>query len=529
MSFLLADLLSAAAEQNPAATALVHRERELSYGELAARVEAAAQGFLALGMGRAERIGIYLDKRFETVIAIFAAAAAGCAFVPINPLLKARQVGHILRDCHIRLLVTSADRRRGLVEELEQAPELRHVVQVDGQPASGQINSITAWDGLLALGRGAKRAPHRVIDQDMTAILYTSGSTGMPKGVVLSHRNLVAGAASVSSYLGHRAEDRILAVLPLSFDAGLSQITTAFRAGASVVLLDYLLPQDVIKAIAAHRVTGMTGVPPLWNQLADVEWPEAARQSLRYFANTGGHMPRTTLARLRALLPRAEPFLMYGLTESFRSTYLPPAEVDRRPDSIGKAIPNAEILLVGDDGRVCGPGEQGELVHRGALVALGYWNDPVRTAERFRPAPGRNPGLRLPEIAVWSGDTVRMDDEGFLYFVGRRDDMIKTSGYRVSPTEIEEAVYASQGVGEAVAVGVPYDRLGQAIVVVATPPRGGRIEREALIAHCRRQLPAFMVPLDIVERAQLPRNANGKIDRKALAQELAVMFLEPVS
>jgi acyl-CoA ligase (AMP-forming) (exosortase A-associated) len=529
MSFLLADLLSAAAGQNPAATALIHRQGELTYGELAARVESAAQGFLALGLGRAERIGIYLDKRFETIIAIFAAAAAGCAFVPINPLLKARQVGHILRDCQIRLLVTSADRRRGLVEELDQSPDLRHLVQVDGEAAPAGNHTVTAWDGLLASGRGATHAPHRVIDQDMTAILYTSGSTGMPKGVVLSHRNLVAGAASVSSYLGHRAGDRILSVLPLSFDAGLSQITTAFHAGASVVLLDYLLPQDVVKAIAAHRVTGMTGVPPLWNQLADTEWPEAARQSLRYFANTGGHMPRTTLARLRALLPRAEPFLMYGLTEAFRSTYLPPAEVDRRPDSIGKAIPNAEILLVGDDGRLCGPGEQGELVHRGALVAMGYWNDPVRTAERFRPAPGRDPGLRLPEIAVWSGDTVRMDEEGFLYFVGRRDDMIKTSGYRVSPTEIEEAVYASQNVGEAVAVGVPYDRLGQAIVVVATPPRGGRIDRAAIIAHCRRQLPAFMVPLDVVERAQLPRNANGKIDRKALAQELAVLFLEPAS
>jgi acyl-CoA ligase (AMP-forming) (exosortase A-associated) len=529
MSFLLADLLSAAAGKNPAATALVHRQGELGYGELAARVEAAAQGFLALGIGRAERIGIYLDKRFETVIAIFAAAAAGCAFVPINPLLKARQVGHILRDCQIRLLVTSADRRRGLVEELAEAPDLRHLVLVDGEPAAGGTYSVAAWDGLLALGRGAEQVPHRVIDQDMTAILYTSGSTGMPKGVVLSHRNLVAGAVSVSSYLGHRAEDRILSVLPLSFDAGLSQVTTAFRAGASVVLLDYLLPQDVVKAIAAHRVTGLTGVPPLWNQLADVEWPEAARQSLRYFANTGGHMPRTTLNRLRTLLPRAEPFLMYGLTEAFRSTFLPPAEVNRRPDSIGKAIPNAEILLVGEDGRLCGPGEQGELVHRGALVALGYWNDPARTAERFRPAPGRDPGLRLPEIAVWSGDTVRMDNEGFLYFVGRRDDMIKTSGYRVSPTEIEETVYASQGVGEAVAVGVPYDRLGQAIVVVATPPRGGRIDRQALIAHCRRQLPAFMVPLDIVERTQLPRNANGKIDRKALAQELAVLFLEPAS
>ncbi len=534
MSALLTDLLSAAAGKSPAATALVHRQGTLSYGELGLRVEAAARGFLALGIGRAERIGIYLDKRFETVIGLFAAAAAGCAFVPINPLLKARQVGHILRDCQIRLLVTSADRRRALVEELADAPDLRHLVQVDGVQADGGPEaaasySTIGWNAFIAEGGNANSVPHRVIDQDMAAILYTSGSTGLPKGVVLSHRNLVAGAASVSSYLGHRPEDRILALLPLSFDAGLSQVTTAFRARASVVLLDYLLPQDVVKTIAAQRVTGLTGVPPLWNQLAELEWPEAARQSLRYFANTGGHMPRPTLDRLRKLLPRAEPFLMYGLTEAFRSTFLPPAEVDRRPDSIGKAIPNAEILVVGEDGRLCGPGEQGELVHRGALVAQGYWNDPVQTAERFRPAPGRDPGLRLPEIAVWSGDTVRLDEEGFLYFVGRRDDMIKTSGYRVSPTEVEAAIYAGRGVGEAVAVGVPHARLGQAIVVIATPARGESIDRGALMAHCRKQLPSFMVPLEIIERPHLPRNANGKIDRKALARELAQHFLEPVS
>lgn len=529
MPSLLTDLLSAAAGKNPAATALIHRGNELAYGGLAERVEAAARGFLALGLVRAERIGIYLDKRFENVIAMFAAAAAGCAFVPINPLLKPRQVGHVLRDCQIRLLVTSADRRRALGPELAAAPDLRHLVLADGEAGPAGGYSVSHWGDLLARGQDASHPPHRVIDQDMAAILYTSGSTGLPKGVVLSHRNLVAGAVSVASYLDHRPEDRILSVLPLSFDAGLSQVTTAFRAGASVVLLDYLLPQDVIKAIAAHGVTGLTGVPPLWNQLADIEWPDAARRSLRYFANTGGHMPRTTLNRLRRILHRAEPFLMYGLTEAFRSTFLPPAEIDRRPESIGKAIPNTEILVVGDDGRICGPGEQGELVHRGALVALGYWNDPVRTAERFRPAPGRDPGLRLPEIAVWSGDTVRIDEDGFLYFVGRRDDMIKTSGYRVSPTEIEETVYASQGVGEAIAVGVPYDRLGQAIVVIATPPRGGRIDREALIGHCRRHLPAYMVPHDVVERPQLPRNANGKIDRKALAQELASMFLEPAS
>ena len=256
------------------------------------------------------------------------------------------------------------------------------------------------------------------------AILYTSGSTGKPKGVVLSHRNMVAGAKSVASYLGNRADDTLLAALPLSFDAGFSQLTTAFHVGARVVLLNYLLPKDVLKAMEREKVTGLTAVPPLYIQLTQLDWPEAIKQHLRYFANTGGRMPRETLDQLRARVPAAQPFLMYGLTEAFRSTFLPPEEVDRRPDSIGKAIPNAEILVLREDGSECAPDEPGELVHRGALVGLGYWGDPEKTAERYKLLPGgtqgRLPGLQLPEYAVFSGDTVRRDAEGFLYFIGRR-------------------------------------------------------------------------------------------------------------
>jgi acyl-CoA synthetase (AMP-forming)/AMP-acid ligase II len=292
--------------------------------------------------------------------------------------------------------------------------------------------------------------------------------------------------------------------------------------------MNYLLPRDVVAMAARERVTGIAGVPPLWTQLAELEWPEEAVATVRYFTNTGGHMPRTTLAKLRAALPNAAPYLMYGLTEAFRSTYLPPAEVDNRPDSIGKAIPNAEILVVRENGEICAPGEPGELVHRGALVALGYWNDPERTAERFKPAPGQDPALPITELAVWSGDTVRSDGDGYLYFVGRRDDMIKTSGYRVSPTEVEEVVYGSGAVGEAVAIGIPHAALGQAVVIAATPPEGTSVDAEAILATCRRELPAFMVPQEIVELPSLPRNPNGKIDRKLLADRFSDLFGEPV-
>jgi len=520
---LLPQLISCSATHSPEAVAITYGKQSMSYSLLQQSTANFVSGVVGLGLQRGERIAIYLEKRLETVIASFGATAAGCVFVPLNPLLKADQVAYIMRDCNVRALITSAERLPLLASVLPTCHDLRHVIVVnpDPLPASGGPLAWLHWDDLLQVGG---QSGHRVIDTDMAAILYTSGSTGKPKGVVLSHRNMVAGAKSVASYLENNADDTLLAALPLSFDAGFSQLTTAFHAGARVVLLNYLLPQDVLKALAREQVTGLTAVPPLYIQLSQLEWPAAIGERLRYFANTGGRMPRETLAALRSRLPNSRPYLMYGLTEAFRSTYLPPDEVDRRPDSIGKAIPNAEILVLREDGSPCAANEPGELVHRGALVGMGYWNDHEKTAERYKPlpasTPGRGAGLVLPEIAVFSGDTVRRDEEGFLYFIGRRDEMMKTSGYRVSPTEVEEVLYATQLVGECVAFGVDHPALGQAIQAIATPPPGGSLDTAELLAECRRRMPAYMVPAGIVVRqGPLPRNPNGKIDRKSLAGE----------
>ncbi|HKW36653.1 MAG TPA: acyl-CoA ligase (AMP-forming), exosortase A system-associated [Burkholderiales bacterium] len=523
MSELIHDLLLGSAARTPRLEALTYQGKRLDYETAAVRVRECAAGLLNLGLGRSERVAVYLEKRFETVIAVFGAAAAGGVFVPVNPLLKPDQVAYILKDCDVRILITSAERLKVLAPTLHQCPDLHTVVVAGGGTERAAGLNCVAWESAFSGAAGARA--HRVIDTDMAAILYTSGSTGKPKGVVLSHRNMVAGARSVAQYLENREQDRILSALPLSFDAGFSQLTTAFHAGASITLINYLVPRDIVSAVVKERITGLTAVPPLWIQLAQLEWPEGARDSLRYIANTGGRMPKATLDLLRAALPRTLVYLMYGLTESFRSTFLPPSEIDRRPDSIGKAIPNAEVLVVREDGTPCAPGEPGELVHRGALVSLGYWNDPEKTAERFKPAPGRPTGLVMPEIAVWSGDTVRMDEEGYLYFISRRDEMIKTSGYRVSPTEVEEVLYATGMVGEAAAFGVPHPVLGQAIVVVATPRDGARLDAQELLAQCRQRLPAFMVPARVTVRAgSLPRNPNGKIDRKSIAQEMQNLF-----
>ena len=417
-----------------------------------------------------------------------------------------------------RRWITSADRLSQLALVLPNTLVAHVIVVGDAVPDRAASWQIHSWAGGQATTADPGQTP--VIDIDPAAILYTSGSTGKPKGVVLSHRNLIVGAESVSSYLGNTSNDVILSVLPLSFDAGLSQVTTAFSVGAHCVLMNYLLPRDVPKLCERYGVTGLTCVPPLWLQLADVPWPEATARRLRYWANTGGKMPHATLNRLRGIFTQADPYLMYGLTEAFRSTYLDPAEIDRRPDSIGKAIPNAEILVLRPDGTACGPREEGELVHRGALVALGYWNDPVRTAEHFRPL--RHPGQewRAPENAVWSGDTVVTDTEGFLYFVGRKDEMIKTSGYRVSPSEIEEAAYNTGLVRDAVALGVEDEALGQRIVLVATPT-AAELDEDTLTAALRQILPLYMVPSRIDVRDELHRSPNGKYDRRLLTLEVS--------
>lgn len=511
--------------RTPEATAIVYKNEQLSFGALAGKVEQIAHGLSALDLKRQQRVAIYLPKQLETVTSFLAVSLAGGVFVPVNPVLKAQQVAHILADCNVKILITSKSRLQTLTEVLHDCTDLHTIVVVDGDddPQHHPQQRIT-WSELEQLGTNVPLNQAGIIDADMAAILYTSGSTGKPKGVVLSHRNIVAGAQSVAEYLQIDANDRLLAVLPFSFDYGLNQLTTCLLQGATCVLMDYLLPRDVVNALSKYQITGLAAVPPLWAQLADLNWPDDIGDHLRYMTNSGGKMPKSVLQKLRDKTPASRFFLMYGLTEAFRSTYLPPDQIDLRPDSMGKAIPNAEIMVVREDGSPCAPHEPGELVHRGSLVSLGYWNDPAKTAERFKPAPGQLSGLPLTEIAVWSGDTVTMDEEGYLYFVGRKDDMIKTSGYRVSPSEIEEVVYASGLVKEAAAIGIEHSALGQAVVVVASVNDAAGFDPQMLIDRCKAQLPNFMIPARVETLPELPRNPNGKIDRKLLAQQFADLF-----
>jgi acyl-CoA synthetase (AMP-forming)/AMP-acid ligase II len=419
-----------------------------------------------------------------------------------------------------------------LCGEFAPPPGLRHVILVADAPAtdstvvpsadtsgrSDQGPTIHQFSDLMAANEALP--PQQGVGQDLAAILYTSGSTGRAKGVMLSHANLLAGAAIVSDYLSIRHQDRILGVLPLSFDAGLNQLTTAFQQGATLVMLSFVLAKQIVRALQSERITGLAGVPTMWNLLAESQsFRQGQFPYLRYVTNTGGALPQATLRQLRQTLPATDVYLMYGLTEAFRSTYLPPSQLEQRPGSIGKAIPNTEIFVIGDDGQPCATGQPGELVHHGPTVSMGYWNQPELSRQVLRPHPFPPPGGATPPLVCYSGDLVYTDDEGYLYYVSRRDNQIKTAGYRVSPTEVEEVLHEHEQVAQAAVVGVADALLGQAIHAFVVLRAGGDLTAETLQQFCAARLPGYMIPKQLSFRTQLPTTSSGKIDYAQLQSE----------
>jgi acyl-CoA ligase (AMP-forming) (exosortase A-associated) len=432
-------------------------------------------------------------------------------------------VAHIAKDSGMTALITSAAKLSTLAGHLEKIPSLEFVVLAgagEGAGAEEATPPSPPVHRLEALCRTPVPANWRddSISKDLAAILYTSGSTGKPKGVMLSHANVIAGSAIVSTYLGITATERILAVLPFSFDAGMNQLMTAFHQGGTLVLINFFFAREIVQTLLQERITGLAGVPTLWSLLAQ---PNSTLQrqplpDLRYITNTGGAMPQAVLAVLRKALPATKVFLMYGLTEAFRSTYLPPEEVDRRPTSMGKAIPDTEILLINENNQLCKPGELGELVHRGPTVSMGYWGRPEDTHKALRPNPLLQPELGDCERVCYSGDLVKMDDEGFLYYVGRRDTMIKSSGFRISPTEVEEVLFQSGKVRQAAVIGVPDDVLGQTIKAFVVPREEDDLDVEDLLAYCGENMPRYMVPKAVEVLRELPKTTSGKMDYPAL-------------
>jgi acyl-CoA ligase (AMP-forming) (exosortase A-associated) len=518
------------------APALIIRDKVISYQELNLRIGRLAACLAGQGFSAGDRVATWLGKGEIACLMPLAAVRAGLVHVPVNPLLKAAQVAHIMADSGARVLITNAGRAAGLEGDIPTHTP-RHPELVSGSIAPHEPTSeADKWTLKRVQGDGYvydvvdEKAVLAVLDDDaapsllplatttnpdtLAAILYTSGSTGRPKGVMLSHANLALGAVSVAQYLKLQPDDRTLAVLPLSFDYGQNQLLNTWCAGGCVVPLDYLTARDVIKACAKHCITTLAAVPPLWVQLAEQDWPAEATKNMRRLTNSGGALTPSLVKMLRSIFgERADIYAMYGLTEAFRSTYLDPTLIDANPTSMGQGIPFAEIMVVAPGGSEAAPDEPGELVHAGPLVAQGYWQDAARTAERFKPAPVFS---KYGGLAVWSGDTVRRDADGLLYFVGRDDAMIKTSGNRVSPTEIEEAAVESGLVAEACALGRKDERIGAAIVLFV---RGGG-DDEGLREHLKAVLPNFMQPAEVVWLEAFPKSANGKLDRNVLVEGL---------
>ena len=493
----IANLLWKTAATRAAHAAVIERESVTAYEALQQRAAGIAAALLAAGLKVDDRVGIFLEGGTDAIAAFFGVAAAGGIAVVINESLRPRQVEHTLAVSGAAALITSG-------ELLSRQP----------RPLETPTRILLAHD----LASAATFTPIPRLGMDPVQIVFTSGSTGLPKGVTVTHGNLLAAAETVIGYLGIAAHDRIASVLPFSFVYGMSQVLCAAGSGAALVVERSPLASQLVTNLRAQQVSVLAAVPPLWQQLLGVpSFRDEPLPSLRIATNAGGHLPVQAVRALRRAQPQAQLFLMYGLTEVLRSTFLPPDEVDRRPDSIGRAIPGAEVLVLREDLTPCEPGEVGQLVHRGPTVTLGYWNDPAETARVFRQNPLRPTGTPDAERVVFSGDLVRRDADGWLYFVGRSQRMIKTLGYRVSPDEIATVLYASSEVAECIITAEADEARGERIVAFVVLAGGGSLER--LRRYAGVELPRHMQPARFEVRDALPRLPSGKHDLAALRGE----------
>lgn len=518
---LLDHYLSQSAARFPRKVALICDDRRATYAELDTSANALAHAFRALGLDRQGRAAVYFENSIETVQGIFATLKAAGIFLVVNPQVKGDKLAFVLRDCNARILMTGKRNLKGIEAELAKCDELRHVVLVDGPNNASEGE----WESLRRAGKEihalrdlldahSQRAPNNpTISLDLASLIYTSGSTGNPKGVMLTHQNMTMAATSLTTYLQNEPDDIILSPLPLAFDYGLYQVLMAFRFGGTVVLeKQFMYPQTYLNLISAEKVTGLPIVPTISAillNLKDLETQDFS--SIRYVTNTAQALPEHHIRRLRRLMPGARIYSMYGLTECKRVAYLPPELIDQKPTSVGIAIPDTEVWIEDENGaKITSPGTTGELIVRGAHVMAGYWNRPEETAKYLR--PGRYPYER----ELCTGDLFRQDEAGHLYFVSRKDDLIKTAGERVGPREVENILYELEAVREAAVIGVPDDILGDAIKAFLVLRDDETLSASDVIKHCQRRLEKFMVPKHVEFLAELPRTTSGKISKKGL-------------
>jgi amino acid adenylation domain-containing protein len=511
---LLHDYLLDSARRLPDKIALVCQKQRITYTEIDQRSNALAHALEKRGVGRGDRVLIFADNTVETVVAFWAVLKANAVVSVVNPLTKVDKLAYLLQDCRATALITDAHHGAVFAPAAAKAQHLRTVI-VSGTIDETLVAGLPAVVGFDAAVDGERRdAPplRRAIDVDLAALIYTSGSTGEPKGVMLTHRNMLTAATSITTLVGNVEDDVIVNVLPFAFNYGLYQMIMTFRVGARLLLeRSFTYPADVLPRIVDEKVTGFPGVPTIFAILAERRAVKYDFSSVRYVTNTAAALTEKHIAVLREIFPNARIFSMYGLTECKRCSYLPPEDLDRKPSSVGIAIPNTELWIVGEDGHRLGPGEVGQLVIRGATVMRGYWEKPEETAKRLRPGP-------LPgETVLYTGDLCRLDEEGDLYFVARMDDIIKSRGEKVAPKEVESAIVNIDGVKEVAVIGVPDEILGQAIKAFVVLEEGVTLTERALLRECQGRLENFMVPKHVEFVSELPKTMTGKIKKTELS------------
>ena len=507
--------LELSAARSPEKTALVCNNSRFTYGQLEARANRLAAALIAGGVQRGDRVAIYLENSVEAVISVFAILKASAVFVVVNPMTKADKLAYILNNCRAAGLITDRTKLGTLSNALTDTPRLQGVWVAGGVPRLDFATSKRLFDlGATFDDANLSTAPpaKKCIDIDLAALIYTSGSTGRPKGVMLTHLNIVSAATSITNYLENQPDDIILSVLPLSFDYGLYQVLMAFKFGGTLILeRSFTYPYRIIELLNQERVTGFPIIPTISAMLLQLDLAAHRFPTLRYITNTAAALPTEHIRQLRRLLPDVRIFSMYGLTECKRVSYLPPDQIDIRPASVGRGMPNEEIYIVDDAGRRAETGVVGELVVRGSNVMKGYWELPEETDRMLKPGP--LPGERV----LHTGDLFRMDEEGYLYFVGRKDDIIKTRGEKVSPREVEDVLHAMPGVAEAAVIGVPDEVTGEAIKAVVRLQPGVRLTAGQVIHWCSLKLENFMVPKFVDFEGELPKTSSGKISKRELA------------
>ncbi len=510
----LHDYLADSARRLPDKVALVCQKKRHTYRDLDRRANQLAHALVQRGVVRGDRVVVFADNTAETVVAFWGILKANAVVSIVNPLTKADKLAYLLNDCRAVALVTDGHLTQAFADAASKSPHLRHILVSGGVDAerTGGLPGVVAWDAALAEGKADAPPARKNVDVDLAAIIYTSGSTGDPKGVMLTHRNMLTAARSITTYLENVEDDVILGVLPLAFDYGLYQMIMAFRMGARLVLeRSFTYPAQVLNVVVEEKVTGFPGVPTIYAILAELKNLKAYDFSnIRYVTNTAAALPVKHILVLKDLFPGAKIFSMYGLTECKRCTYLPPADIDRKPTSVGIAIPNTELWIVDENDQKVGPGEVGQLVIRGATVMKGYWEKPESTAKKLRPGPV--PG----EQVLYTGDFCKTDEEGYLYFVGRMDDIIKSRGEKVAPKEVENALMNVHGVKEAAVIGVPDDILGQAVKAFVVLEQGVTLTEKDLQKECQKRLESFMVPKHVAFVPELPKTTTGKIKKTGL-------------